>query len=111
MLGQHCWRPTFDADAHTSLTDALIQLEQSAAGGHQAERGFSSDLWRVFHSAIYDTMKQRINTDADLRDALAAWTNMSVLIVQLMHQGYAQGIRQLQSPSAAQLRDTALARQ
>ena len=69
------------------------------------ERGFSSDLWRLFRLAIYTTMKQRIDAgqfDAllgqraeDRRDALAAWTNMSMLIVQTMHQGYAQGIRHL----------------
>ena len=65
------------------------------------ERGFSSDLWSVFRSAIQTTMSQRIAAgmfDArleqqDRSDALAAWTNMSMLIVQTMHQGYAQGIR------------------
>ena len=69
------------------------------------ERGFSSDLWRVFRQAIHATMKQRIDAgmfnallgecDVDRRDALSAWTNMSMLIVQTMHQGYAQGIRHL----------------
>ena len=70
------------------------------------ERGFSSDLWRVFRDAIYATMKQRIDSgqfdarikgDEDRRGALDAWTNMSMLIIQIMHQGYAAGIRQLQA--------------
>ena len=69
------------------------------------ERGFNSDLWRVFRAAIRATMKQRIDSglfdvrlsqrDADRRDALAAWISMSMLIVQTMHQGYAHGIRHL----------------
>ena len=56
------------------------------------ERGFSSDLWPVFRDAIYATMKHRIDAgrfnerlacEEDRKAALVAWTNMSMLIVQV----------------------------
>jgi hypothetical protein len=67
------------------------------------ERGFSSDLWRTFRDAIDSTMRKRIDQgvfDARLNvndrpDALRAWTNMSVLIIQTMHEGYANKIKQM----------------
>ena len=83
------------------------------------EHGFSSDLWRVFRDAIYTTMKQRIDSaqlfneqlphEPDRHAALDAWTNMSMLIVQTMHQGYAEGIRQLRTNGGCTRSSTAKA--
>jgi hypothetical protein len=36
--------------------------------------------------------KDRIHTDVEQKDALIAWTNMSMLIIHVMHQGYATEI-------------------
>jgi hypothetical protein len=57
----------------------------------------------VFRYAIFDTMRRRIDAGtfdgrlatADRQDALLAWTNLSVLIVQTMHEGYAAKIKQM----------------